>query len=173
MDKNIFILGGARSGKSQHALKLATERKNKKTAFIATCQPLDKEMERRIALHRRARPTHWQTFEEPCAVSALIEKIGNTYDVIVIDCLTLLLSNLLLKNFKERSIEREFDKIVSALKKIMAHSIVISNEVGLGIVPDNKLARDFWDMAGRVNQMVAKKADAAFFMMSGIPWRIK
>lgn len=172
MRKITFIVGGARSGKSQFAIKLAKE-KTKKVAFIAACQPLDEEMKKRIMLHKKARPAYWQTFEEPRDIVSLLGKIGDKFELILIDCLTLLLSNLILKNFKEKSIEAEVNQILSALKKIKAKSIIISNEVGLGIVPENKLARDFRDIAGRINQLVAAKSDEVFFMTAGIPLKIK
>lgn len=172
MGKIIFILGGARSGKSSYATKLA-KGLGKKVAFIATCQPLDKEMRKRIALHKERRSVNWQTFEEPLGLSSLLKKNSTKFEVFLIDCLTLLVSNLLLKNFKENTIEGEINKILSILKKTKAKSIIVSNEVGLGIVPKNHLGRRFRDLAGRINQMVAEKSDEVFFLVSGIPWRIK
>lgn len=170
--KIIFVLGGARSGKSSYAIKLA-ETFGRKVAFIATCQPLDKEMQRRIVLHKKSRSARWQTFEEPQAISSLLKKNRNKFEVILIDCLTLLVSNLLLKNLKEDAIENEINMILSILKKSKAKSIIVSNEVGLGIVPKNRLGRRFRDLAGRINQMVAEKADEVFFMVSGLPLTIK
>jgi len=172
MGKIIFILGGARSGKSQFAIKLAKE-KSKRVAFIATCEPLDLEMKKRIMLHKKARPSRWQTFEEPCDIVSLLKKIGDKFELILIDCLTLLLSNLILKNFKERAVEMEVKQILSMLKKNKAKSIIISNEVGLGIVPENKLARNFRDIAGRMNQLVAAKSNEVFFMAAGIALKTK
>jgi adenosylcobinamide kinase/adenosylcobinamide-phosphate guanylyltransferase len=173
MNNITFILGGARSGKSSYSLELAKKNKSKKTAFIATCQALDNEMEKRINIHKKTRPSSWKTFEEPMDVSGLLKNIGDKYEVIVLDCLTLLVSNLLLKNNKQKMIESEISKILSIMKKNNAENIIVSNEVGLGIVPENKLARDFRDIAGRVNQIVVEKSDKVFFMVSGIPWRIK
>lgn len=173
MGKISFILGGARSGKSQHALKLAKETMAKKIAFIATCEPLDKEMTRRIVMHKNKRPIHWHTFEEPRDISSLLEKIKNKYELIVLDCLTLLVSNLFLKNIKESVIKKEINKVLSLLKNDKANSVIVSNEVGLGIVPENKLARDFRDVAGRINQVVAEKADEVIFMVSGMSLKIK
>ena len=115
MGKIIFISGGARSGKSRYDVKLIGRDKN--VAFIATCQPLDKEMAKRIDLHKKARPRYWQTFEEPQNVSALLEKIKGKYEWILIDCLTLLVSNLLLKRIKEDAIKGKVNKILSILKK--------------------------------------------------------
>jgi len=172
MGKITFILGGARSGKSRFAIKLAEENA-KNVAFIAPCQPLDSEMKKRIMLHKKARPVHWQTFEEPRNILLLLKKIGDKFELILMDCLTLFISNLLLKNFKEAFIENEVSQILSMLKKIKAKSIIISNEVGLGIIPKNKLGRDFRDITGRVNQLVAAKSNEVFFMAAGIPLKIK
>lgn len=171
MGKITFILGGARSGKSSYALELA--KKYKRVAFIATCQPLDSEMKRRIRLHKELRPQHWQTFEAPKDIPAILEKIGVKFDLIIIDCLTLLLSNLLLEGLKEAAIEEQAGKVVSVLNKIKSESIIVSNEVGLGIVPQNKLARDFRDISGRVNQIVTEGSAKVFFMLSGLPLKLK
>ena len=168
MSKITLILGGARSGKSQLAIKMAKE-KGKKVAFIATCRPLDREMKKRIGLHKKVRPENWKTFEEPEDVGLLLEKIGNNFDVVILDCLTLLVSNLLLKGLREKSIEQKIRKIMNP----KANLIIVSNAVGLGIVPDNKLARDFRDIAGKMNQVMAKKADNVFFMASGLVLKIK
>lgn len=172
MGKITFILGGARSGKSAYAKELANRQK-KKVAFIATCEARDKEMRERIRLHKKNRPLNWKTFEEPLFVSKILKEITNIYEIILIDCLTLLISNLLLKGSKEGCIEREVNKILSTLKKNKNKSIIVSNEVGLGIVPDSRLGREFRDIAGRINQQVAEKSDEVFFVVSGIPWRIK
>jgi adenosylcobinamide kinase/adenosylcobinamide-phosphate guanylyltransferase len=172
MAKIIFILGGARSGKSTFALKLAKKDK-RKVAFIATCQALDKEMAERIKFHKKMRPGYWQTFEEPYKVSGLLKKIGAKFDVILIDCFTLFVSNLMLRGLKKDAITKEVNNILVALTKTKTKAIIVSNEVGLGIVPQNKLARDFRDMAGKINQTVARKSDEVFFMVSGIPIKIK
>lgn len=172
MGKITFIVGGAKSGKSAYALSLADRRK-KEVAFIATCEPLDKEMRQRIAQHKKTRPMHWQTFEEPKDVSGLLKKIGNRFDCIVIDCLTLWCSNLVLSGYSQNSIEEEAKNIITCLKTVKAISVIVSNELGLGIVPENKLARSFRDIAGRVNQIVADKADKVYFMISGIPMKVK
>jgi adenosylcobinamide kinase/adenosylcobinamide-phosphate guanylyltransferase len=172
MAKIIFIVGGARSGKSTYALSVA-KASGKKIAFIATCQPKDCEMKKRITLHKNSRPCHWKTFEEPRDPVLLLKKIGLKFDVVVIDCLTLMISNLMLKGLKEAAIESKINKLLDVLNKIKAQSVIVSNEVGLGIVPQNKLARDFRDIAGRINQIVAAKSDSVIFLVSGIPWRIK
>ncbi len=170
MAKIILILGGARSGKSTYAIELA--RKNK-VAFIATCQALDNEMAERIKLHKKTRPGDWQTFEEPYKISPLLNKIGAKFEVILIDCLTLLVSNLMLKGMKGDDIIKEIKSILVVLNKIKAKAIIVSNEVGLGIVPITKLGRGFRDIAGKVNQVVAAESDELFFMISGIPAKIK
>ena len=172
MDKIIFILGGARSGKSTYAVELA-KKYDKKVAFIATCLPLDKEMRQRVELHKKKRPPYWKTFQEPNDLAALVKKINCKFNVIIIDCLTLLISNLLSGNLDDNAIEQIIDKLLKTLKMAKCKSIIVSNEVGLGIVPKNRLARRFRDLAGRINQLVAQKADVVFFMVAGIPRRIK
>lgn len=168
MSEITFILGGARSGKSSYALGLA--KACKKVAFIATCEPLDKEMRQRISLHKKSRPKHWHTFDEPRDICALLNKISHKYDFLIIDCLTLLISNLLIV---KRNPEVEIKRILACLKKFKGKTAVVSNEVGLGIVPDTALGRAFRDIAGRINQTVAREAKNVYFMVSGIPWRIK
>jgi len=172
MGKIIFVVGGARSGKSRYAVKLASQ-KGKKVAFIATCEALDDEMRKRIALHKRERLPDWKTFEEPRQVYSIIKGLKKGLDVILLDCATLLVSNLMMAGKSGRVIEGEADKIIKELRKKKSLSIVVSNEVGLGIVPDTKLGRDFRDIAGRVNQVIAAGSDEVIFMVSGIPWRIK
>jgi len=172
MGKITFILGGARSGKSRFAVKLA-QGNGRKVAFIATCLPLDSEMKKRIGIHKKTRPSHWRTFEAPRDMPSLLKQIGHKFETIIIDCLTLLVSNLLLKGLDGNDIESQVNKILRSLKKIKARAIIVSNEAGLGIVPENKLARDFRDIAGRINQTVASKSDEVIFMLAGLPLKIK
>lgn len=171
MPKITFILGGARSGKSSYALKLA--KKYKKVAFVATCQGLDDEMKKRIKLHKESRPTHWQTFEEPRDVDLLLKKLTNKFDCIILDCLTLLVSNLLLAGGSQKTIEEMISKALTVLKDKKLNLIIVSNEVGLGIVPEYEMGRGFRDIAGRINQLVAAKADEVFFMVAGLVLKIK
>lgn len=174
MGKITFILGGARSGKSRFAALLAKKHgKTGKAAFIATCLAGDKEMRARIALHKKARPARWKTFEKPKDVSSLLTKIGSDFEVIIIDCLTLLLCDFMMRGFKEERIEHDISRMLKAVAKIKAKTVIVSNEVGLGIVPNNKMGREFRDIAGRVNQMVASKANEVYFMISGLAQRIK
>ena len=172
MGKIIFILGGARSGKSTYAIELA-KRLDKKVAFIATCMPLDGEMKKRIQLHKKKRPPHWQTFEETKDIASLTKKLDSRFNVVIIDCLTLFISNLLSEGLSDRAIEVRINKMLKALLFARHTSIIISNEVGLGIVPNNPLARRFRDLAGKINQMIAQKADEVFFMISGMPLKMK
>lgn len=172
MGKLTFILGGARSGKSAFALELAKKYRGK-VAFIATGEPLDNEMKARIALHKKVRPQNWKTFEEPKDLAPLITKNGKKFDCTLIDCLTLLVSNLMLAGLSNEIIEKKAKEIISAIKRAPANTIIISNEVGLGIIPENKLARQFRDLAGKINQLMAKGADEVFFVVSGIAIKAK
>lgn len=172
MGKITFVLGGSRSGKSLYATKLAKERA-RRILFVATATAGDKEMQLRIKLHRKNRPAHWKTIEEPKKLSSLIKNLPLKFDLIIIDCLTLFISNLLLEGYTDKYIENEIKSILKMLKKCNFDSILVSCEVGLGIVPDNPLARRFRDLAGRINQNVAISSNKVFFLVSGIPWRIK
>ncbi|MCX5699090.1 MAG: bifunctional adenosylcobinamide kinase/adenosylcobinamide-phosphate guanylyltransferase [Candidatus Omnitrophica bacterium] len=171
MNKITLILGGARSGKSSYALSLA--KRYKKVAFIATCQGLDKEMRQRIELHKETRPKHWETFEEPRELTKLLVKMGNSFDCIVIDCLTLLVSNLILSANSQKQIIDKVQESLLILNKKKARIILVSNEVGLGLVPANKLGRKFRDIAGKVNQIVASRVNEVLFIVAGLPLNIK
>lgn len=172
MGRLTFITGGARSGKSSFALELA-KKNAARVAFVATCQPLDLEMRKRIRLHKASRPKPWKTYEEALELPGLVKRIGAKFDLIVIDCLTLLASNLFLSKAGPKEIETKVRGLCQTIKKIKARVIIISNEVGMGIVPDNALAREFRDIAGRLNQIVAAGADEVFVMFSGLPLKIK
>jgi len=172
MGKIIFITGGARSGKSNLALGSA-KKLGRRVAFIATGEAHDAEMKKRIALHKKSRPRNWNTFEEPMELAGLVKKIGAKFDVLIIDCLTLLVSNLFLSGVKAQEIERMATVLCKEIKKTKADAVIISNEVGMGIVPDNALSREFRDIAGRVNQLVAAASDEAYAMFSGLSLKIK
>jgi adenosylcobinamide kinase/adenosylcobinamide-phosphate guanylyltransferase len=172
MGKMIFILGGARSGKSQFAIKLA-KAGTKSVVFVATASFKDREMQKRIKLHRKNRPSHWKTIEEPKNLVSLFKNLPKKFDLIIIDCLTIFISNLLLNGHTDSNIERGINLILKILKKSKFDSILISNEVGLGIVPDNPLARRFRDLAGRINQKVAKASDKAYLVVSGLSVQLK
>ena len=170
MGKLIFITGGARSGKSTFAQKLANKL-SKKVTYIATAQARDKEMELRIKIHRKNRPSHWKTVEREKNVTEVLSRIAEKNEVILLDCLTLLISNLLLSG--EKKILKKIKQLVNEVKKAKVTVLIVSNEVGMGIVSDNKLARRFRDMAGRANQIVAQAADEVYLVVSGIPVKVK
>ena len=169
MGRIVFILGGARSGKSGFALKTASGIPGRK-AYIATAQALDDEMEQRIARHKAERPDDWQAFEEPVNIQDVIARIHGKYDVLLIDCLTLWITNLMLGN---DDVEGKAQLLFDALSACRASVFIVSNEVGLGIVPDNRLTREFRDIAGTLNQKVAAVADEVYFMAAGLPLRMK
>ncbi|MCK5580141.1 MAG: bifunctional adenosylcobinamide kinase/adenosylcobinamide-phosphate guanylyltransferase [Candidatus Omnitrophica bacterium] len=168
MNNFTFIFGGARSGKSSHAVKMAKALK-KKTAFIATCTFKDGEMKRRIGLHKKSRPQSWKIIEEGVDLKRELLKLESKYKVILIDCLGLFVSNLMEKNLTEPAINKEIKALTDTILKVKANIIVVSNDVGSGIIPDNKLARTFRDLLGFANQQMAKKADNVIFMQVGIP----
>lgn len=172
MGKFIFIIGGARSGKSNYAQELA-KKISRKVIFIATCAPGDSEMNKRVALHKKSRPHYWKTLEVPKNLNAAIKKIKNKTDVIIIDCLGLFISNLLGKSAKEARIKKEIKSINASLRKANFTSIIVSNEVGAGIVPLNPMARSFRDLLGLANQQMAEEADEVIMMQAGIPITIK
>ena len=173
MGRLTFIVGGARSGKSTYALGLAEKSKN--VAFIATCAYADSdpEMVRRIELHKKERPSHWETFEGSKNIASLLNEIGSRFDVVLVDCLTLFISGMLVGTVEEGVIENQAQEMIHAVKKIKAGVIVVSNEVGLGVVPEYPLGRQFRDLSGRINQLMAREADEVFFMVSGLPLKVK
>ena len=171
-NKIIFITGGARSGKSSYAEKLARSMAGKR-AYLATAQALDEEMAAKIEKHRYDRDSAWDTYEEPLAVAELLRKLSDRYQVALLDCLTLWLSNVMAHTDGDGAVLLRSDELVKAVKNFAGTCIIVSNEVGLGIVPDNPLARKFRDFAGMLNQMVARAADEAYFTVSGIPVRLK
>lgn len=164
-----FIIGGARSGKSSFAMSEALKTKGKK-AYVATAQALDEEMKKRIEKHKRERTAEWHAIEEPLQIAGIIKDISGKYDVILLDCLTLWLSNLMMNN---KGIEKEIKLLCSALHAAPCTLFVVSNEVGMGIVPENEMARRFRDMAGALNQKVAEIADEVYMVVAGIPVKIK
>ncbi len=169
--KICFVIGGAKSGKSSFALGRASLHPGRK-AYIATAQAFDEEMAERIRRHRQERTSEWETYEEPLEVPRLIEKIGPSYDSILLDCLTLWLSNVMLRN--EDLVEEYVKGLLAVLGAERKSSLyLVSNEVGLGIVPDNALSRRYRDHAGSLNQRVAQAADEVFLVTAGLPLKIK
>ncbi|MDA8087280.1 MAG: bifunctional adenosylcobinamide kinase/adenosylcobinamide-phosphate guanylyltransferase [Nitrospiraceae bacterium] len=169
MGELVFVLGGARSGKSAFALKECEISKGRK-AFIATAEALDEEMKARVEAHKRQRGRQWESFEEPVDVAGLIDRIGAAYETILIDCLTLWLSNLF---SRKADIPSESARLLKAIKEAGGTVFAVSNEVGMGIVPEGPLGRAFRDEAGRLNQLVAGAADRVYLVTAGIPTRIK
>ena len=167
----VFVFGGARSGKSAFALARASAMEGRKV-YVATAQALDTEMEERIAKHRRERGSGWETIEEPLHLGRAVRGLAQTHDVAIIDCLTLWLSNLMGAGLP---IEEAQEDLVQSFRSLTGSTrlFVVSNEVGMGIVPENEMARQFRDMAGRLNQRVAEEADECFLVAAGIPLKIK
>ncbi len=203
--KFIFILGGARSGKSKFAQDLAKSL-GEKVLFVATGAPLDEEMTLRIEAHKRSRPKSWRTLEISVNVGQSLPRESGDAEVVLLDCLTLLVSNVILKplNFgssegevednyicslkaspsrhgerseaiseAETQVMTELKELLECIDKYEGTFIVVSNEVGLGLVPENKLGRVYRDLLGRANQLLAQRADEVYFMAAGIPLKIK
>jgi adenosylcobinamide kinase/adenosylcobinamide-phosphate guanylyltransferase len=170
--KIIFITGGVRSGKSQFALELAQNFPGRK-AYLATAQPLDREMAERIRRHKKNRPKGWTTLEEPLRVAEILEEKGDDFSLILIDCLTLWISNGLMAHWTEKKFLQEGDRLRKVCRDARCSLIIVSNEVGLGIVPDNPSARMFRDLSGLIHQKISRQADEVFFMVSGIPLQLK
>ncbi len=171
--ESTLVIGGCRSGKSRYALELANKIAKDKKLFIATSVPTDKEMEERVKIHQKDRGADWETAEIPIAIPEKIADASKSYDVILVDCLTLWVSNLLFHNFTQPEIANITKKLENAVQQALCPVIFVTNEVGAGIVPENKLARLFRDTAGFVNQKIAAAADNVFLMAAGIPLKIK
>jgi adenosylcobinamide kinase/adenosylcobinamide-phosphate guanylyltransferase len=168
-----FVIGGCRSGKSAYALQTAEKITGDRKMFIATCLPQDDEMARRVAQHQKERSRIWTTVEEPLHLPEAILENSPQADVILIDCLTLWVSNLLMKTGNEKQIEESITRFIDTLGKAPIPIVLVSNEVGTGIVPENKLARQYRDLIGSVNQAVAKTAGKVVWMVAGIPVTVK
>ena len=180
MNKIILITGGARSGKSTFAEKLATNITTNKKAYIATAQIFDKEMEQRIKIHKERSGDDWQTFEAAFHAEIAINEAKGHFNVILFDCLTIYLSNFICNfdslediNIINLELKVTVEKLIEAAKSVDGTVIFVSNEVGAGIVPENKLARVYRDCAGIANQMIAAQADEVYLVVSGIPLNIK
>lgn len=177
MSWTIFITGGARSGKSRLAEQMAADY-GAPLCYLATAQSLDDEMGRRIGKHRQRRGDAWQTIEEPLHPAQALAANDGKFHVILLDCLTLWLSNLLLlyEDLGEETEARVMDdvqRLATTLRGMTTPVIIVSNEVGMGIVPDHRLGRIFRDIAGQANQTIAAAASEAWLVASGIPLRLK
>jgi adenosylcobinamide kinase/adenosylcobinamide-phosphate guanylyltransferase len=172
----IFITGGARAGKSSYAQKLAAENGGK-VLFVATAEAKDEDMRLRIEKHKKSRPSVWETLEAPVDVGKAISGKAGEYTVVIIDCITMLVSNVMLAADNEESAEsaviNEVEALIKTMQSKLSAFIVVSNEVGLGIVPDNEMSRNYRDLLGRANQLMAQHADEVYFVAAGIPVKIK
>ncbi|TWI14140.1 bifunctional adenosylcobinamide kinase/adenosylcobinamide-phosphate guanylyltransferase [Aerolutibacter ruishenii] len=168
---NTLILGGARSGKSALAERLAAA-SGREVIYIATSQPADAEMAERIAHHREHRPAHWGCVEEPLALANTLREHARADRVLLVDCLTLWLSNLL-GHPDPACVVAERDALLAALPTLPGDVLLVSNEVGLGIVPMGELTRRFVDEAGRLLQSLAVRCDRVVFVAAGLPLTLK
>ena len=179
MGQLTLILGGARSGKSSYAQSLAEET-GKSVTFIATAQALDEEMSTRIQKHRSERSVNWETLEIPVGIASHTQKIRS--DVVILDCVTLLVSNLLMQFVKDDlvdeelftiGVQKEVDQLITKMRMQKQSWIIVSNELGLGLVPPYQMGRVYRDWLGWANQRLAREADKVIFMVAGIPTVIK
>jgi adenosylcobinamide kinase/adenosylcobinamide-phosphate guanylyltransferase len=171
-----LLLGGARSGKSHYAQQLAGEL-GSKVLFVATGEGLDEEMQARIAEHRKDRPKNWRTLEIPTGIGKGIEKQIGDAEVVLIDCLTLLISNLLRGELAyleaEKRVTAELNELIAVMDRLDASFVIVSNEVGMGLVPETKLGRIYRDLLGKANQLLASHATEVYLMVACLPVQIK
>ena len=180
----VLILGGARSGKSRFAQQLAAEL-GEQVLFVATASALDEEMKRRIEAHRKARPQDWRTLEVSTRVGRrIMELVGDT-GVVLLDCVTLLISHVFGEReerhsleeegepFLEKQVALELEELIACIEQLDATFIIVSNEVGMGLVPVNELGRAYRDLLGKANQELARCADRVYLMIAGMPIQIK
>ena len=177
--KITLLIGGARSGKSSYAQTLAEE-SGKSVTFLATAQALDDEMSARIKKHKSERPVHWQTLEISLNIASHIQQIKS--DVVILDCMTLLATNLLMQFVQNdlvdeapfsEAIHKEVDDLLAAIRAGEKDWLIISNEIGLGLVPPYQMGRVYRDLLGWANQRLAREADKVIFMVAGIPMIVK
>jgi adenosylcobinamide kinase/adenosylcobinamide-phosphate guanylyltransferase len=164
-----LVLGGARSGKSRHAERLVLA-SGLEPVYVATAEALDVEMTARIAHHRARRGDHWRTIEEPLDLLGVLERECAAGRALLVDCLTLWLTNLMVR---ERPVSVDMERLIGALPGLPGPLVLVSNEVGLGVVPIDPMTRAFVDHAGFLHQRIAEVADAVVFMTAGLPRRLK
>lgn len=179
MGRLILVTGGARSGKSAFAERYAAGC-GRKIAYIATAQVLDREMEFRVGLHRRRRPADWDTYEAPFDAHTAVRAAAAGHDMLLFDCLTVYVSNLLCSLDSIENSDKNYalvkdacEKIAAAVRESSATLVVVTNEVGGGIVPMHRLSREFRDLSGLANQLFAKEAEEVYLVTAGIPVNIK
>ena len=167
----VFVLGGARSGKSSWALRY-TEENYRSYLFLATAEVRDEEMAERVQLHQESRGPKWNLLEEPLEIAEALKAKCDNFEAVLVDCLTIWLSNVLLKT-GEGGVSAYRHHLLEALAARKQNIIIVSNEVGTGIIPDSPLGRKFRDLAGLLNQEVAELADTVIFMIAGLPMYLK
>jgi adenosylcobinamide kinase/adenosylcobinamide-phosphate guanylyltransferase len=177
--KSILILGGARSGKSRLAVEMA-QKHGGDVLFVATAEARDAEMQRRIEAHRRARPSSWQTLEATTQLGKQIPRHIGRARTVVIDCVTLLVNNVFERSGGEadasrleKAVEAEIQELLDCVTRSGAIFIIVSNEVGLGIIPADLVSRLYRDALGRANQVLAARADEVYLLVAGLPVRVK
>ena len=173
MKEIIFVIGGCRSGKSSHALRTVEKMPQSSKIYIATCVPRDDEMKQRVAKHQKERSRSWATVEVPLDLPQAILENSRKDNVILVDCLTLWLSNLLMETDDDKKLEEMIGRLTAAIERAPGTVVLVSNEIGTGIVPENKLARQYRDLIGLANQAVAKTAGKVIWMVAGIPVKVK
>lgn len=167
-----LILGGARSGKSNYA-EVCAEKSQRNVIYIATAQALDEEMQQRIEHHQQHRPEHWTLIEEPLDLVSALKTHDSAFSCILVDCLTLWLSNHLCSEQYQAQLETNIDALIEIIPELRANVIFVSNEVSMGIVPMGELNREFVDQAGRLHQRLAEVCDTVTLMVAGIPSLVK
>lgn len=177
MATSILITGGARSGKSRFAEE-QTRTRGTRLCYLATAQPLDEEMTERIERHRLRRGNNWETIEEPLMIPQTLARLDGVYDAILLDCITLWLSNLLLSFECDdpsavEQILTHVRRLASTLRSLSTPIIIVTNEVGQGIVPESPLGRLYRDLAGQANQILATACSQVYVCISGIPLKLK
>lgn len=186
MSKIVLVTGGARSGKSTYAESYLKKTGNV-IGYIATGVAFDIGMEDRIKKHIAARPSEWETFEKPTNVYELIPEVSMKCDTVILDCITVMINNIMFErtdinwdkvgydviDIIEDNIQNQLSKLVAEIRKTDLNFVMVTNELGMGIVPENRLARIYRDIAGRANQYLGKISDEVYFVVSGIPMKIK
>ncbi|MDO9333389.1 MAG: bifunctional adenosylcobinamide kinase/adenosylcobinamide-phosphate guanylyltransferase [Dehalococcoidales bacterium] len=183
LQKIILLLGGARSGKSRFAQEYA-RRNGENVLFVATATAGDEDMRRRIEKHKKDRPANWRTLEVVTNIGIQIEANARDAQLIVIDCITMLVNNIFSRydnklfnaiddSVLEKEVVAEIEQLQMCMKKVRASFLIVSNEVGLGLVPDNRMGRLYRDFLGRANQMLAQESDEVYLLVAGIPLQVK
>jgi len=171
--EHTLVLGGCKSGKSRHAQKIAESLTPGRRLYLATCVPLDQEMRDRVQRHQDDRDRTWVTVETPLDIAEIISQKSSDHGVILLDCLTLWVTNMIMEGMEQPEIIEKTRSLSDVIKQSDCPVIAVSNEVGAGIVPENKLARMFRDVQGIVNQIVASEMDRVVVTFAGIPMTLK